>query len=66
VVSTSISFPQGLAIDPYDMNLFWVDSKLDKIEVVSLTGSDSGGYYRKVIVETGLQPHGIALDLRHK
>ena len=53
--------PESLAVDPYSMNLYWVDSKLDKIEVYGL---EKG--YRRVLVWTGSKPQGLALDLRNR
>lgn len=61
IIDTSISVPESLAVDPYSMNLYWVDSKLDKIEVYGL---EKG--YRRVLVWTGSKPQGLALDLRNR
>ncbi len=59
-IQTSIAFPESLVVDPYAMNLYWVDSVLDKIEVVGITESNR---YRRVLVRTGVKPQGLALDL---
>lgn len=61
LIQTSISLPESLAVDPYSENLYWVDSNLDKIEVYGLKSER-----RKVLVNTGLKPQGLALDLRNR
>lgn len=50
--------PEGLALDHLGRNLFWTDSRLDRIEVAKLDGSQ-----RRVLFETDLvNPRGIAAD----
>ena len=61
LIQTSLSLPESLAVDPYSGNLYWVDSNLDKIEVYGLESR-----HRKVLVNTGLKPQGLALDLRNR
>ncbi len=63
VIQTSISLPESLAIDAYAMNLYWVDSALNKIEVVGIGETNR---YRKVLVQTGRKPLGLALDLLNR
>ncbi len=63
VIQTSIALPESLVIDPYAMNLYWVDSALDKIEVVGITETNR---YRRVLVRTGKKPQGLALDLLNR
>ena len=63
VIQTSISLPESLAIDAYAMNLYWVDSALDKVEVVGIGETNR---YRKVLVQTGRKPQGLALDLLNR
>ena len=47
-------------IDSYARNLYWIDSGLDRIEVVSLSNSRT----RKVLFNSELsQPQGLALDV---
>ena len=36
LINSSISHPESLAIDYFARNLYWIDSGLDKIEVVRL------------------------------
>ena len=59
-ISSSISHPESLVIDSFAGNLYWIDSGLDRIEVVRLDNS----YARKVLFDTDLvQPQGLALDV---
>ena len=58
----SLQRPEGLAIDPYGKNLYWVDSRLDRVMVARLDNSS----VRRVLVDTGLDhPRGIVLDLKN-
>ena len=59
LINTSISRPESLAIDHFARNLYWIDSGLDKIEVVRLDSSHT----RKVLFDSDLShPQGLALD----
>lgn len=50
--------PEGIALDHLGRNLFWTDSRLDRIEVAKLDGSQ-----RRVLFETDLvNPRGIVTD----
>ncbi len=61
-IDRNIRFPEGLVVDHLSRNLYWVDSSLDRIEVVTLD--------KEVPVRRSLlgdhrvdHPAGIALDL---
>ena len=59
LINTSISHPESLAIDHFARNLYWIDSGLNKIEVVRLDSSHT----RKVLFTSDLShPQGLALD----
>lgn len=50
--------PEGIALDHLGRNLFWTDSRLDRIEVAKLDGTQ-----RRVLFETDLvNPRGIVTD----
>lgn len=58
---TSLSNPDGVAIDWVGGNLYWCDKGRDTIEVSKLNGA-----YRTVLVNTGLkEPRAIAVDIRN-
>uniref|UniRef100_A0A8C8C7J0 EGF-like domain-containing protein n=1 Tax=Oncorhynchus tshawytscha TaxID=74940 RepID=A0A8C8C7J0_ONCTS len=58
---TSLSNPDGLAVDWVGGNLYWCDKGRDTIEVSKLTGA-----YRTVLVNTGLrEPRAVAVDVRN-
>uniref|UniRef100_A0A4W5QI25 LDL receptor related protein 1 n=1 Tax=Hucho hucho TaxID=62062 RepID=A0A4W5QI25_9TELE len=58
---TSLSNPDGLAVDWVGGNLYWCDKGRDTIEVSKLTGA-----YRMVLVNTGLrEPRAVAVDVRN-
>ncbi|XP_035237468.1 low-density lipoprotein receptor-related protein 1-like isoform X1 [Anguilla anguilla] len=58
---TSLSNPDGLAVDWVGGNLYWCDKGRDTIEVSKL-----GGAYRTVLVNTGLkEPRAIAVDVHN-
>ena len=60
LINTSISHPESLAIDYFGRNLYWIDSGLNKIEVVRLDSSHT----RKVLFTSDLShPQGLALDV---
>lgn len=63
IVQTSIALPESLAIDPHSHTLYWVDSALDQIQVLGLT---EGQGFRRVVVQTGRKPRGLALDLTNR
>ena len=51
LVNTSVAWPNGITIDFHEQKLYWVDAKLDKIEIMNLDGSN-----RRVILDHKL-PH---------
>ena len=51
LVNTSVAWPNGITIDFHEQKLYWVDAKLDKIEIMNLDGSN-----RRVILDSKL-PH---------
>ncbi|XP_023125210.2 low-density lipoprotein receptor-related protein 1 isoform X1 [Amphiprion ocellaris] len=58
---TSLSNPDGLAVDWVGGNLYWCDKGRDTIEVSKLNGA-----YRTVLVNSGLrEPRAVALDVRY-
>ncbi|XP_039602497.1 low-density lipoprotein receptor-related protein 1-like isoform X2 [Polypterus senegalus] len=58
---TSLSNPDGLAVDWVAGNLYWCDKGRDTIEVSKLNGT-----YRTVLVNTGLrEPRAVAVDVRN-
>uniref|UniRef100_A0AAV2M5F0 EGF-like domain-containing protein n=1 Tax=Knipowitschia caucasica TaxID=637954 RepID=A0AAV2M5F0_KNICA len=58
---TSLSNPDGLAVDWVGGNLYWCDKGRDTIEVSKLNGA-----YRTVLVNSGLrEPRAIAVDVRY-
>ncbi|CAB1353952.1 unnamed protein product, partial [Coregonus sp. 'balchen'] len=58
---TSLSNPDGLAVDWVGGNLYWCDKGRDTIEVSKLNGA-----YRTVLVNTGLrEPRAVAVDVRN-
>lgn len=60
VVHSGLSTAEGLAVDWIGLNLYWVDSNLDQIEVAKIRGQ-----YRKTLVAGKMDsPRAIALDSR--
>lgn len=58
VVSTGLLTTEGIAVDWINKNLYWIDSKLDAIEVVKIDGSD-----RKSLITGDMgNPRSLALD----
>lgn len=58
---TSLSNPDGLAVDWVGENLYWCDKGRDTIEVSKLNGA-----YRTVLVNNGLrEPRALAVDVRY-
>uniref|UniRef100_A0AAZ3Q1Z1 EGF-like domain-containing protein n=1 Tax=Oncorhynchus tshawytscha TaxID=74940 RepID=A0AAZ3Q1Z1_ONCTS len=58
---TSLSNPDGLAVDWVGGNLYWCDKGRDTIEVSKLNGT-----FRSVLVNAGLrEPRAVALDVRN-
>ncbi|XP_053083242.1 low-density lipoprotein receptor-related protein 1 isoform X3 [Pangasianodon hypophthalmus] len=58
---TSLSNPDGLAVDWVGGNLYWCDKGRDMIEVSKLNGA-----FRTVLINTGLrEPRAIAVDVRN-
>lgn len=59
---TSLSNPDGLAVDWVGGNLYWCDKGRDTIEVSKLNGA-----YRTVLVNSGLrEPRALAVDVRYR
>lgn len=60
VVHSGLSTTEGLAVDWIGMNLYWIDSNLDQIEVAKLNGS-----FRRTLIAGDMEsPRAIALDPR--
>ncbi|XP_074098383.1 low-density lipoprotein receptor-related protein megalin isoform X1 [Cotesia typhae] len=58
VISTGLDLVEGLAYDWIGKNLYWLDSKLNTIEVVKETGEN-----RMILVRENItQPRGMCLD----
>lgn len=57
LVNTSVSWPNGLAIDYKEHKIYWADAKLDKIEVMSYDGK-----HRRTILNHRL-PHVFGFTL---
>jgi hypothetical protein len=66
-ISTDIRRVSGMAVDPFSRNLYWSDSALDRIEVVSLSSNDRDGRRaRRVLVSGDVHtPQSLSLDLRN-
>ena len=62
IINTNIRHPEGLAIDHLSRNLYWVDSSLNRIEVVSLESGNTP-CIRKTLIADVNHPQGIGLDL---
>lgn len=61
VVQTGLATAEGLAVDWIGLNLYWVESNLDQIEVARLNGS-----YRRTLIAGDMEsPRAIALDPRY-
>ncbi|XP_015608522.1 low-density lipoprotein receptor-related protein 4 isoform X2 [Cephus cinctus] len=60
IVSTDLSYPNGLAIDYQNKKLYWADALKDKIEV-----SDLHGHFRIQIVPEAIYPFGLAQYENH-
>ena len=54
IVSTDLSFPNGLSIDYLNKKLFWADSLKDRIET-----SDLHGRYRVTLISGYVDPFGL-------
>lgn len=60
VVRSGLLTAEGLAVDWIGLNLYWVDSNLDQIEVARVNGS-----FRRTLVAGDMSnPRAIALDPR--
>ena len=58
IVEHGLGAVEGLAVDWIGLNIYWVESKFDQIEVANLQGK-----FRKTLIFKGIQsPRGIALD----
>jgi len=58
-ISTGLRRLEGLAVDPHNRNLYWVDSVLNQIEVARLSDRTK----RRVLFSSDLdRPQGLALD----
>ena len=58
IVENGLGTAEGLAIDWIGQNIYWVESKLDQIEVAKLDGK-----YRRTLISDDIQsPRAIALD----
>ena len=62
IINESIALPEGIAINGEGTTLYWTDSALDLVEVVSVD-SFNNGLKRRMIVDTGLDhPRGLAVN----
>lgn len=62
IVETGLSTAEGLAVDYIGLNLYWVESMLDQIEVAKFDGS-----CRKTLIAGSMEsPRSVALDPRHR
>ncbi|XP_055372745.1 prolow-density lipoprotein receptor-related protein 1 [Condylostylus longicornis] len=60
IVQNGLSTAEGLAVDWIGMNLYWIDSNLDQIEVALIDGR-----YRRTLIAGDMEsPRAIALDPR--
>jgi low density lipoprotein-related protein 2 len=58
VIATGLDLVEGLAYDWVGRNIYWLDSRLNTIEVARENGSD-----RMVLLKENItQPRGLALD----
>lgn len=58
VVRSGLLGAGGIAVDWIGNNLYWIDSKLDHIEVAHINGS-----FRRTLIAGGMDiPHALALD----
>jgi len=60
IISDSLVWPNGIALDFELSKLYWADAKLDKIEMANYDGSD-----RRVVVESHM-PHVFGFDVLGK
>lgn len=61
VVQTGLATAEGLAIDWIGLNIYWVESTLDHIEVANMNGT-----YRKTLIAGEMEsPRAIAVDPRY-
>lgn len=60
VVQSGLLTAEGLAVDWIGMNLYWVDSNLDQIEVAQI----SGNFRRTLVAGDMTSPRAIAVDPR--
>ncbi|XP_052902166.1 low-density lipoprotein receptor-related protein 1 [Anopheles moucheti] len=58
VVQSGLSTAEGLAVDWIGMNIYWIDSNLDQIEVAKTNGS----FRRTLVAGDMVNPRAIALD----
>ena len=49
IVLTRLSYPSGLAVDPFGQNFYWTERYEDVIEVASLNGQ-----YRRTLIKDDL------------
>ena len=62
IITESIALPEGIAINGEGTTLYWTDSALDLVEVVSVDSFENG-LKRRMIVDTGLDhPRGLAVN----
>ena len=63
IVTESIALPEGLVISDEGTNLYWTDSSIDKIEVVSLFHPDKNPLPRRTLINTDVyHPIGLAIN----
>ena len=61
VVQTGLATAEGLAVDWIGMNIYWVESTLDHIEVANMNGSS-----RRTLIAGDMEsPRAIAVDPRY-
>lgn len=61
IVQTGLATAEGLAVDWVGLNIYWVESSLDHIEVASINGS-----FRRTLIAGSMEsPRAISLDPRY-
>ena len=57
IVTTYLSYPNGIELDRGNKRIFWVDVRYDRVETVDYNGNN-----RKILFQQdGLHPYGVVL-----